>query len=177
MAGPGATILLPIQLGESGVAVVRAEIGKMADSVKGDDFPIAGRPFGTLVGPEYPEQMDDYAEQGLPGMIGWPPKDAVGFFAYSNDMQDHHILGKLCLHVARKYGGVIDFGGSLIAGKSVNEPWDKLEPAFKKLVEGLPGSIHTVQYTSISGKSRVYHVGDADFLAAWMASPNFRMVK
>ena len=121
MAGPVASVLLPAKLTDERVASIRDGIRRIADSVTGSDFWVNQRPFILIVGPEYPEEMSEVRANGLPELLGWSPEDVVTFAAMCNGDEDHRVLAQLCIELAEKEAGVIDFGGhrcSLVLGSS-----------------------------------------------------------
>ncbi|MEU5535031.1 DUF6368 family protein [Streptomyces sp. NPDC020362] len=72
---------------------------------------------------------------------------------------DHLALGRLALGAARRLDALIDFDGMLFEGPS-----------------RFPGTLAEVSYGTSDGERAVRHVGDAEFLAAWLRHPGFRLV-
>jgi hypothetical protein len=151
-----------------------------------DDFWIQDRPFLLVLGEDYEAELDDYPAEGLDRIVGWLPQDEVNFVALSDGPQDHLYLGELCLHFAGKLGGLVNFGGPLKPplpkavpswAFGVHDRWENYEPYFRKMVKGMPGKVYTVPYQKPGGDEWVYHIGDADFLRAWLKHPNFHMVE
>ncbi len=160
MAGPVASIILSTHITEEQRLFIRKEIIDISSHIEGDDFWVQERPFIVIIGPEYEEEIDDYIDNGLHSLIGWTPKDIVGFAAMCNQHIDHHLLAEICLRFARKLDGLIDFDGEL----QINST-------------NTPGELLSVQYVAASGKECIYHVGNVEFLDWWIKQPEFRMIK
>jgi len=139
----------------------------MADSVNGSDFWLKQRPFMLIVGPEYPEAMSEVLENGLPELLGWPPGDVVTFAAMCNGDEDHRLLARLCIDLAEKHAGIVDFGGHL----SIHPRAENGEPGKAARAENPAGLVGTLFATSCS------HYGDVAFARSWLQHADFRMVK
>jgi len=160
VAGPTAGILLAELMTDEERLSVRSVISDLSNHVEGDDFWVQERPFIVTFGPEHENELDDFVAGGLSDMMGWTPKDTIGFAAMCNQQVDHRLLGEICLQCAKSLDGVIDFGGELPARPS-----------------HAPGTLYTVPYRGATGHECRYHVGNAQFLAWWLNQPNFRMIK
>ncbi|OLT35188.1 hypothetical protein BJF79_07035 [Actinomadura sp. CNU-125] len=44
-------------------------------------------------------------------------------------------------------------------------------------IRGLPGTLYRLRYQTARETPWVQHIGDAEFLAAWLEHPRFRMIK
>jgi len=169
-------VLLPELLSdERGVHVIE-EIDRIADEVRGDEFWIDGRPFCVMFGEDYPGELDDLADEGLPEILGWTPKAVLGFAAMCNADEDHRILAQLCIRFAKALGGVIDFNGPIVAGPSLSG----MEPAAPTRMEPYGegrGVLLANPYPISGGRYGTAHYCDPDFLERWMNDPAFRMVK
>lgn len=177
MAGPTASILFVSR------ATTPLEIARSAMLATGDvrgagtDLWIEQRPFLVSTGPEYPEDLADLGASGLPQLLGWMPAEVVSFAAMCNDARDHHLLARLCLAVCEQTGGIVDFGGALPFGPELE---DGAPSAARRIVnpQGLDGgALFAVSYLIAAGSFGTTHLGDADLLRAWLAHPDFRMVK
>jgi len=158
------------------LALLRNEVARIATEVRGDDFWINGRPFILQVGPENAEQLPEIAESGLSGILGWSPQEIVTFAAMCNGDQDHHILAQLCIAVAERDGGVIDFGGCLAIGPtfdgSVRSGALRVENP-----EGTKGVLFATAYETGAGSFATTHCGDVALVRSWLQHPDFRMLK
>lgn len=152
--------------------------------MEGDDFWILGRPFMLSFDSNEP------VTEEVSTVLGWSPQEAVVLAAMCNDRLDHRLLGELCLHFARQLEGWIDFGGALLPrlsdsvrvwyesrDSSTSPGWEEWEPHVRRMIDGLPGTLHTVLYSTEWGKEWGSHIGDADFLEAWLRHRDFHMVK
>ncbi len=113
------------------------------------------RPFGFNVG-------DVGVEPGelnvIRRLMAFSPLSAIHVFAYGNDPVDHRILAEFALFFARRYRGIIDFGGNL----------GRIEADLGTLVE--------IRY-SVNGTPAAFHVSDTVFLEAWLNNAAFHMIK
>jgi hypothetical protein len=153
-----------------------------------------GRPFGLgfhepdenpgLILDWEPEELDRLVAE-----IGFMPQQKVGYMAFCNGREDHVILAHLTLHVAELTGGMIDFNGALhppLPARITDEwlwwektPWSDVEHYFTAMVGAMPGRIVSVIDPAQVGEARHWpgHVADATFLRAWLAHPDFHMIK
>jgi hypothetical protein len=114
------------------------------------------RPFGMNIG------TTGFFENELASVIaavGFVPTVAIHAFAYANRETDHRILGELGLYLARRFDGLVDFGGSLGS------------------VTAAVGTLYTIPYVDSDEPVATFHVGDAEFLESWLKQPSFHMVK
>lgn len=148
MAGPCLSVFTPQGLSRDDVAAVRAFVAALAGKVDGDDFWIAGRPFFATFGD--PEPEDRALDLG-----GWSPQGEVAVCAMCNDLVDHILLGVLGCRTAENLGGLIALDDLTIV---TSDP----------------------SVLTLDGRIVVAGRGDfatPAFLANWMASPDFRLVK
>jgi len=176
MAGPVASVLLPTKLTEARKTLLRSDIARIATDVRGDDFWVDGRPFILGVGPESVEQLTEIAESGIAGVLGWLPRDVVSFSAMSKSDQDHRILAELCIGLAEREAGVIDFGGWLAIGPTLDESVQS-KPLRVENPAGMSGVLFAASYQTVSGAFATTHYGDATFVRSWLQHPDFYMVK
>lgn len=167
MAGPVASVLLRSKPTPEQIAELRRAIAQTADTVNGDDFWVDRRPFVLSTGPEYPEEISEICDAGLPLVLGWRPEDLVRFVAMSNSEEDHCLLAALCIQLAEREEGIIDFGGYLPVGPNL----DGATPQNAVRVENPAGLKGVLFATSLS------HYGDVSFARSWLRHPQFRMVK
>jgi hypothetical protein len=113
MAGPIVGILLKEELSEHAKEKILAFIQSVSNKVQGNDFWVNGSPLGYNLGPDYPEEIDEYSY--IEKLIGWAPKDIIGLYAMCNGNRDHIALGEVALGISRIVDGKVAFN-HLIAG-------------------------------------------------------------
>ncbi|MFE5811782.1 DUF6368 family protein [Streptomyces sp. NPDC056491] len=106
-----------------------------------------------------------------------PPVQGLILAAGCSGQVNHILLGHLALAFAQRLHAVIDFDGVL--GFT---PGDRAEEAAelaraRALVASLPGTVREVSYDTGGGDRWIRHVGDLQFLSAWLQHPDFRLVK
>jgi hypothetical protein len=176
MAGPTAAVLSRDPLDSARIAQIHEILDGLRAERSGSDFWIDGRPFFIWFGEEYEGEMQEIVHSGLPKVLGWIPRDCVGFAAMCNDRIDHELLGRLCITVAQKIGGIVDLSGTI-------PTWPDLpageQPSAMKVVNpnGLRGTLFVASYLIESGWYGTKHYTDASLLESWLTSANFRMVK
>lgn len=176
MAGPGASILLPDSLSEVRATEVRAEILRTAEKVEGNDFWIDGRPFIVWFGEEYPGELDELCEVGLPDVLGWKPNATLGFAAMCNGQEDHRILAELCVLFGRKLDGIIDLGGRIAVGPSF-DGLSATQPVRIETPDNLQGVLFATSYLTAMGVYATCHFADTTLMESWLKDSRFRMVK
>lgn len=98
--------------------------------------------------------------------------------SYASSDTHHVLLGHLALALARRLNALIDFDGVLGYAGTLDESRVAGELArARALVADLPGTLVEVSYETARGHCCYRHVGDAEFLAAWLRHPRFRLVK
>lgn len=199
MSGPAASVLLPKPLTGSSDSALRKLIAAVSDESPGgssdlEDFWVcdtgpagggyagAGRPFAVFTGLQ-PDRVPEEIAQ-VAGTFGFMPVDEIVVVAFCNSDDDHRILGELCLWLVEQFGGVVNFDGALWPSLPPESEidilhcdWRQVEPHFRRMVEGMPGRVASVWYELQDGRQWVIHVGDTDFMRAWLEHPRFRMVK
>lgn len=181
MAGPCAAVVLPECTSDSLRCKIDAWVDAISELRKASDFWVTdsssiggsyqgrGRPFffrlTDIDAAPADEWCDPNAEElaQVANEFGFEPKSSVSFCAMCNDACDHQVLAELCLATAKALGGVIDFDGTISS------------PDYA--LDGLPGRLRAVFFDRRSPGSGFSHYCDADFLAAWIQHPAFRMVK
>nr|WSX75449.1 DUF6368 family protein [Streptomyces sp. NBC_00899] len=126
-----------------------------------------------------PEAIDDGEQAAFPG-LDTPPAAELVVFAYCSGPQEHRLLGHLALFLAERFGALIDFGGMLgyrYAGhcRTVEEKAARLAES-RALVASLPGRVLEMPFEIEDGLYGYSHVGDREFLAAWLGHPDFRLI-
>jgi hypothetical protein len=105
----------------------------------------------------------------------------LALLAYCSGQNNHLLLGCLARFLAERLDALIDFGGLLGGGFSLHdisreEERDPLAET-RVLVASLPGRIWEMPYATYGGGYGYSHVGDLEFLAAWLGHPDFHMIK
>ncbi|MFD3943696.1 DUF6368 family protein [Streptomyces sp. NPDC058579] len=141
--------------------------------------------LGELDGPPGPfhlgpESLEDYQELGFPGLAR-PPVAELGLLSYCSGRENHLVLGHLALALADLFDALIDFCGMLGYRFSLHDV-DAEEEAVRlaearALVSSLPGRVWEMPYAAYGGGCWYSHVGDGNFLRAWLGHPEFRMIK
>ncbi|MEU4115611.1 DUF6368 family protein [Kitasatospora sp. NPDC028055] len=127
-----------------------------------------------------PEPLDDDEYFGFPG-LDHPPVTALYVVAYCSGRENHLALGHLVRFLAERFDALIDFNGLLgycrpFTGLSAEEEAAGLAEA-RAFVSTLPGRTWQLPYATSDGGRWYGHIGDVEFLTAWLAHPEFRMVK
>lgn len=152
-----------------------APIGARPDAVTSGCFTVERGPWTGDA--DFPE---------LPRVIGYRPAEEIVLCAMANGRGDHLVLGRLCLTLARRFGALVDFDGALEPdahppGVPYAEPdveqSELLLASIHAAVAALPGTVHEFRYQTWRGTPWVSHVGDTEFLAAWLNHPRFHMIK
>ena len=121
---------------------------------------------------EIPAEDDDYSA------FSRPPVQGLVLGAGCSSPANHRVLGHLALALAERLDALVDFDGPL----SWPTPRDGtgtgafLDRA-RALVASLPGRVTEVSYETGDGGRWFRHVGDVEFLAAWLQHPGFHLVK
>lgn len=111
MAGPTVGILVSQKIDQKLTDEILKYIHEIADEVHRSDFWVDGHPLIYSLGPDYPEELDDYV--GIENWLGWQPKDIIGLCAMCNDREDHIVLGEITLAIAKITNGSVMFGNPL----------------------------------------------------------------
>ncbi|MFJ9683792.1 DUF6368 family protein [Streptomyces sp. NPDC101194] len=125
------------------------------------------------------DSLDDFQELGFPG-IDRPPVAELALVAYCSSQDDHLLLGHLALFLAERFNALINFYGLLGYG-SFHDLSEEEGPArlieARALVTSLPGRVWETQYATYGGGHSYSHIGDREFLVAWLRHPEFRMIR
>ncbi|MCX4740870.1 DUF6368 family protein [Streptomyces antibioticus] len=118
-----------------------------------------------------PADDEDYSGFSLPPVQGLIL--AVGCSGQVN----HILLGHMAVAFAQRLHAMIDFDGVLgyTPGNRTQEAANLARA--RALVASLPGTVREVSYDTGGGDRWIRHVGDLQFLSAWLQHPDFRLVK
>ncbi|MEU1505533.1 DUF6368 family protein [Kitasatospora sp. NPDC005748] len=124
---------------------------------------------------EVPAEDEDYA------LFPRPPVRGLVLGAGCSGPVIQLVLGRLALVLAECLGALVDFDGLLGVGATPGEGeraagQDALLARARALKAALPGRLEEVWYDMWGGGRWVRHVGDAEFLAAWLAHPDYHLV-
>jgi hypothetical protein len=121
---------------------------------------------------EIPAEDEDYSA------FSRPPVQGLVLGAGCSGPANHRVLGHLALALAERLGALIDFHG-LLSHSTLRG--DTGEGAFldraRALVASLPGRVVEISYDTWGGGRWFRHVGDVEFLEAWLQHPGFHLVK
>jgi len=107
-----------------------------------------------------------------------PPVQGLILCAGCSGPENHLLLGHLALAMACRLGALVDFDGVLGYPTPRDETRDEADLATARtLVASLPGRVAEVSYDTGGGGRWFRHVGDAEFLTAWLRHPDFRLIK
>lgn len=177
MAGPVASILLRSALAPADQSRIIADLTQLATHIDGDSFWLGDdHPFIVAFGEDYPGELDELDDTGLPSLLGWRPQGILTFIAMCNGDRDHELLAELCIRFAEQLDGLIDFGGQLRIGPDLGGA-SPFPPRRIDGPEGLPGVLYAAAYPTARGPYATSHCSDAAFLRAFLHHPRFRMVK
>jgi hypothetical protein len=200
--GPDAAVILP-ELSDADRIALTALIASRATFQSDNQFTVAVPPAAEEPGPgeslsfemsvskvsETLEASDDEVgservrefRRWFRDEFGFESAAGVDFFAARNLKASHRVLAELCLAVAERFGGIIDFGGALHPRRydlySIEADWDTVRPHADKMLAGMPGKLVALPYQTARDTTWVSHYGDAAFLRAWLTHPRFHMIK
>jgi Family of unknown function (DUF6368) len=132
----------------------------------------------TLLWEDGPEEIEQ-----LSAIFGHVPEQEIAIAAMCNGRIDHCLIGRLALHFARTFDGVIDLCGCI---RPPHRLWDSrrymAEPVLagvRAFVEQFPGTVWEIGGGSHEGElDRLpRHLIDTTFMEAWLAHPDFSMIK
>ncbi|MGP3974054.1 DUF6368 family protein [Streptomyces sp. 8N114] len=121
---------------------------------------------------EIPAQDEDYSA------FAQPPVRGLVLGAGCSGPVNHLLLGHLTLALAKRLGALIDFDGLLGRGLSHDAAGDDASANRSRApVASLPGKLVKVAYDTDTPERAFRHVGDVQFLEAWLQHPDFHLVK
>ncbi|MEV1143373.1 DUF6368 family protein [Micromonospora sp. NPDC049799] len=122
-------------------------------------------------------EREPWADGDDLAVLPQPPRQELGLYAGCNDILDHRVLGALALALARRLDALVDFDGLLATGgPSTTATLEETAGEARAVLGALPGRLWEVTYDMATGHRWAYHVGDAEFLAAWLRHPRFHLV-
>ncbi|MFF7041141.1 DUF6368 family protein [Streptomyces massasporeus] len=121
---------------------------------------------------EIPAEDEDYSP------FSRSPVQGLVLGAGCSGPANHQVLGHLALVLAERLDALIDFDGLLSCPTPRDDTGggESLDRA-RALVASLPGRVAEVSYDTGDGGRWFRHVGDVEFLAAWLQHPGFHLVK
>ncbi|MCX4986018.1 DUF6368 family protein [Streptomyces sp. NBC_00572] len=119
-----------------------------------------------------PAEDEDYSA------FSQPPVQGLVLGAGCSGPANHQVLGHLTIALAERLGALIDFDGLLGHPTPRDDTGDgAILDRSRSLVASLPGSVAEVSYDTGGGGRSFRHVGDVEFLEAWLQHPGFHLVK
>ena len=122
---------------------------------------------------EMPAEDEDYSA------FARPPVQGLVVGAGCSGSVNHILLGHLALAFARRLDALVDFDGLLsshpAAGGDAGD--EALLARARVLASVLPGRLAEVSYDTGGGGRWLRHVGDVEFLQAWLRHPDFHLIK
>ncbi len=122
---------------------------------------------------EMPAEDEDYSS------FSRPPAQGLVVGAGCSGSVNHVLLGHLTLALACRLDAMVDFDGLLSSRPSTGEGTG-IETALARgraLASTLPGTLAEVSYDTGGGGRWYRHVGDVEFLRAWLRHPDFHLIK
>ncbi|MEU7468849.1 DUF6368 family protein [Streptomyces sp. NPDC044984] len=121
---------------------------------------------------EIPADDEDYSA------FSRPPVQGLVLGSGCSGPANHRMLGHLALALAERLDALIDFDGVLGYPTPRDETCDEDDlTRARALATSLPGRVAEVSYDTGGGGRWFRHVGDVEFLAAWLRHPGFHLVK
>ncbi|MEK2491188.1 DUF6368 family protein [Kitasatospora purpeofusca] len=121
---------------------------------------------------EMPAEDEDYSA------FSRPPVQGLVLGAGCSGPANHRALGHLTLALAERLGALIDFDGLLSCPTPRDDTGDgALLDRARALTASLPGRLTEISYETWGGGRWFRHVGDVEFLEAWLQHPGFHLVK
>jgi hypothetical protein len=121
---------------------------------------------------EIPAEDEDYSVSSR------PPVQGLVLGAGCSGPANHQALGHLALALAERLDAWIDLDGLLSCPAPRDGTFSEasLDRA-RALVASLPGKVAEFSYDTEGGGQWFLHVGDAEFLTAWLRHPGFHLIK
>ncbi|MEV0193436.1 DUF6368 family protein [Kitasatospora purpeofusca] len=121
---------------------------------------------------EIPAADEDYSA------FARPPVQGLVVGAACSGPVNHLLLGRLTLALARRLDALVDFDGLLSSRPAAGDGSgdDAVLARARALRSVVPGMLAEVAYDTGGGGRWFRHVGDVEFLEAWLQHPDFRLV-
>lgn len=171
MAGPGVGVLFRTPASGPVELEARSLISTLSADVQGDSFSLADRPFILGFGEEHPGELQELGETTLPRHLGWMPQGTMWLAAMCNGLEDHRLLAEVCLAIAERLDGIVDYGGVLRFDPLAQRLPSVLTQAYE-FPPRYEGTLLAVPHGRL-----LVHYSDCAFLRWWMQQAEFRMVK
>ncbi|WP_030570408.1 DUF6368 family protein [Streptomyces aureocirculatus] len=122
---------------------------------------------------EVPGEDEDYAA------FLRPPVQGLVVGAGCSGSVNHVLLGHLTLALARRLDALVDFDGLLSSCPAAGDDTrnEAVLARARALASALPGRLSEVSYGTGGGGRWLRHVGDVEFLEAWLQHPDFHLIK
>ncbi|MFD3851415.1 DUF6368 family protein [Streptomyces microflavus] len=122
---------------------------------------------------EMPAEDEDYLA------FSRPPVQGLIVGAGCSESVNHVLLGHLTLALARRLDALVDFDGLLGGHRTAGEDTsnEAVLARARALASELPGRLAEVSYDTGGGGRWLRHVGDVEFLEAWLRHPDFHLIK
>ncbi|MGW1211266.1 DUF6368 family protein [Streptomyces sp. NPDC002499] len=122
---------------------------------------------------EMPAEDEDYST------FSRPPVQGLILCAGCSGSVNHVLLGHLTLALARRLDALVDFDGLLGSHRTTGEDTSKeaVLARARALTSELPGRLAEVSYDTGGGGRWLRHVGDVEYLEAWLQHPDFHLIK
>ncbi|MGV9312764.1 DUF6368 family protein [Streptomyces sp. NPDC003691] len=122
---------------------------------------------------EMPAEDEDYSA------FSRPPVQGLIVGAGCSGSMNHVLLGHLTLALARRLDALVDFDGLLCGYRTAggNTSNEAVLARARALASDLPGRLTEVSYDTGGGDRWLRHVGDVEFLEAWLQHPDFHLNK
>ncbi|MFF7994628.1 DUF6368 family protein [Kitasatospora xanthocidica] len=122
---------------------------------------------------EIPAADEDYSA------FSRSPVQGLVVGAGCSGLVNHALLGHLALALARRLDALIDFDGLLgshpVGGHGTGN--QAVLARARALASELPGNLSEISYDTGGGGRWLRHVGDVEFLQAWLQHPDFHLIK
>lgn len=142
---------------------------------------VGGLPF--IVSYEQVASWDHEDLKIVEQQLGFKASYEIVLNACCKDEVSHRLLGLLTLECCERFHGLIDFGGALYPPSQLGYDelhamgWREAERHSREYFDRLPGKLLTITYEVSEERDWFYYVADTTFMRAWLADPNFYMIK
>ncbi|MFE5587824.1 DUF6368 family protein [Kitasatospora sp. NPDC056531] len=120
-----------------------------------------------------PAEDEDYSA------FARPPVQGLVVGAGCSGSVNHVLLGHLALTLALRLDALVDFDGLLSSLPAAGDDTgnEAVLARGRALASALPGRLAEISYDTGGGGRWHRHVGDVEFLRAWLQHPDFHLVK